>query len=76
MAFSQVGGRSQTGRCGVLTRIPVGTAAAAGLGRLHSSAELAGPDSTTRHGDEAAASSSCRLPAPFKRVQGFARCTE
>jgi len=46
--------RPQTGRCGVLTRIPVGAAAVAGPGRSHSPAELAGPDPTTRHGDEAA----------------------
>ena len=57
--------RLQTGRCGVLTRIPVGAAAVAGPGRLHSPAELAGPDPTTRHGDEAAASCSCRFPVPF-----------
>ena len=57
--------RLQTGRCGVLTRIPVGAAAVAGLGRFHSPAELAGPDPTTRHGDEAAASCSCRFPVPF-----------
>jgi len=57
--------RPQTGRCGVLTRIPVGAAAVAGPGRSHSPAELAGPDPTTRHGDEAAASCSCRFPVPF-----------
>jgi hypothetical protein len=57
--------RPQTGRCGVLTRIPVGAAAVAGPGRFHSPAELAGPDPTTRHGDEAAASCSCRFPVPF-----------
>ena len=65
VAISPVGGRSQTGRCGVLTRIPVGAAAVAGPGRSHSPAELAGPDPTTRHGDEAAASCSCRFPVPF-----------
>jgi hypothetical protein len=75
MAISPVGGRSQTGRCGVLTRIPAGAAATAGPGRLHATRTFRAR--TPRHGDgAAAASSSCRLPAPFKLVQGFARCAE
>ena len=64
-------GRLQTGRCGVLTRIPVGAAATAGPGRPHSSTELAVPVRTTRHGDEAAASSSCRFPVPFGVSRAF-----
>jgi hypothetical protein len=67
-------GRQRTGRYhdGVLTWIPVGAAATAGPGRLHSTSELAGPVRTTRHGDEAAASAGCptTMPIPFKALQG------
>jgi hypothetical protein len=70
VAVSPAVRRSQSGRCGVLTRILVGAAAAAGPGRPGPLAELAGPDQTTRHGDEAAASSSCRLPVPLQVLQG------
>jgi hypothetical protein len=49
VAISPVGGRSQTGRCGVLTRIPVGAAAVAGPGQLYSAAILAGPGPTHCH---------------------------
>ena len=76
-AATPADGRTQFGRCGVLTRILAGAAAAAGPGRPHPPVELAGPDLTTRHGDEATASSSCRLPVPlFQLVQGPARCAE
>jgi hypothetical protein len=71
VAVTPADGRPQTGRRGVLTRIPVGAAAVAGPGRLHSSAGLAGPVPTTRHGDEAAASCSCRFPVPFGVFAGF-----
>ena len=64
--------RQRTGRCGVLTRIRVGAAATAGPGRSHATRILRAR--TTRHGDEAAASSSCRLPVPLKVLQGCTRC--
>ena len=69
-------GRQQTGRCGVLTRIRVGAAASAGPGRRHVTRTQRAR--TTRHGDEAAASSSCRLPVPLnlKVLQGCTRCTK
>ena len=66
--------RQRTGRCGVLTRIRVGAAATAGPGRPH--ATRTSRARTTRHGDEAAASSSCRLPVPLKVLQGCTRCFE
>ena len=65
VAVSPVDGPQRTCRCGVLTRIPVGAAAIAGPGRPHSAAELAGLVRTTRHGDEAAASSSYRFSRPL-----------
>ena len=64
-AATPADGRTQIGRCGVLTRILVGAAAAAGPGRPHPLVELAGPDLTTRHGDVATATSSCRLLVPL-----------
>ncbi len=70
MPVSPVDGRQRTSRCGVLTRIPVGAAATAGPGRLH--APRNSRARTTRHGDEAAASSPCRLPVPLKVLQGCA----
>ena len=48
--------------------------ATAGPGRQHVTRTLRAW--TTRHGDEAAASSSCRLPALVKVLQGCTPCTE
>ena len=48
-AATPADGRTQFGRCGVLTRILVGAAAAAGPGRIYAAAVLAGPDPTHRH---------------------------
>ena len=48
-AATPADGRTQIGRCGVLTRIPVGAAAAAGPGRFYAAAALAGLDPTHRH---------------------------
>ena len=48
--------------------------ATAGPGRQHATRTLRAR--TTRHGDEAAASSSCRLPALVKVLQGCTPCTE